>query len=148
MLVTIEELGQTSLYPEVIQKITRGSEAAAEMQILSAESLVRSYMSKYDTAAIFGTADVAPTFTGGDVELIKKTVMIIASYYLVRLSNPNVQLELYRADYEDAVTWLKELQRGKVNPDLPYKPDNPDTGGNESATDVSWSSNVKRINSF
>lgn len=148
MLVTIEELGQTSLYPEIIQKITRGSEAAAEMQILSAESLVRSYMSKYDTAAIFGTADTDPTFTGGDVELIKKMVKIIASYYLVRLANPNVQLELYRADYEDAVTWLKELQRGDVNPDLPYKPDNPDTPENESATDVSWSSNVKRINSF
>lgn len=148
MLVTIEELGQTSLYPEIIQKITRGSEVAAEMQILSAESLVRSYMSRYDTLAIFGTSDVAPTFTGGDVELIKKMVKIIASYYLVRLANPNVQLELYRADFEDAVTWLKELQRGDVNPDLPYKTDNPETPENESATDVSWSSNVKRINSF
>ncbi len=148
MLVTIEELGMSSLYPEIIQKITRGSEPAAEMQILSAESLVRSYMSKYDTMAIFGTSETAPTFTVGDVELIKKMVKIIASYYLVRLANPNVQLELYRADYEDAITWLKDLQNGGVNPELPYRPDNPETDTDESLGSVSWSSNTKRSNFF
>lgn len=148
MLVTIEELGKTSLYPEIIQKITRSSNEAGELQILAAESLVRSYMSKYDLKAIFGDAETEPTFKGADVELIKKVIKIIASYYLVRLANPNVNIELYRADYEDAIDWLKELQNGKVNPDLPYKQDDPDTPDDEGLSDVSWKSNPQRNNFF
>lgn len=148
MIVTIEELGKTSLYPEIIAKITRGDNQAAELQILAAESLVQSYMSKYDLEAIFGTTDSEPTFKGSDVNLIKKVIKIIASYYLVRLSNPNVNIELYRADYEDALDWLKDLQKGEVNPNLPYKPDNPDTPDNESLGDVWWGSNIKRKQNF
>jgi hypothetical protein len=148
MLVTIEELGKTSLYPEIINKITRNNQESAELQILAGESLVRSYMSRYDLDAIFGTSEHEPTFTGSDVNLIKKVVKIIASYYLVRLANPNVNIELYRADYEDAIDWLKDLQAGSVNPDLPYKPDNPDTPEDESAGDVWWQSNIKRKQNF
>jgi phage gp36-like protein len=148
MLVTVEELGKTSLYPEIIQKITRGDTEAAALQILAAESLVRSYMSKYNVTAIFGTETEAPTFTGPDVELIKKIIKIIAAYYLVRLSNPNVNIELYRADYEDALEWLKELQAGNVNPTLPYQPDDPDTPEDESAGDVFFDSLPKQNNFF
>ncbi|MDR2472156.1 MAG: hypothetical protein LBD53_01150 [Tannerella sp.] len=148
MLVTIQELGKTSLYPETISKITRGDDEAAELQILAAESLVRSYMSRYDTAAIFGTATEPPTYNGTEVELIKKTVKIIASYYLVRMANPNVNIELFRADYEDALTWLKDLQAGNVNPDLPYRIDDPDTEIDESLGDVYWNSNIKRTQHF
>ncbi|MFV0313272.1 MAG: phage protein Gp36 family protein [Dysgonomonas sp.] len=148
MLVTVEELGKTSLYPELIKKITRDDQEAAELQILAAESLVKSYMSKYDLDAIFGTTESEPTFKGSDVNLIKKVVKIIASYYLVRLSNPNVNIELYRADYEDAIDWLKDLQAGSVNPSLPYRPDDPDTPEDESAGDVWWGSNVKRKQNF
>ncbi|MDR0814769.1 MAG: DUF1320 domain-containing protein [Bacteroidales bacterium] len=148
MLVTVQELGQTSLYPEIINKITRNNQESAEMQILAAESYVRSYMSKYDLKAIFGTADTEPTFTGADVNLIKKMVKIIASYYLVRLANPNVNIELYRADYEDALLWLKDLQSGAVNPTLPYMEDDPNTPEIEGGSDVAWNSNPQRKNFF
>lgn len=148
MLVTVEDLGKTSLYPELIKKITRDDQEAAELQILAAEALVKSYMSKYDLDAIFGTTESEPTFKGSDVNLIKKVVKIIASYYLVRLSNPNVNIELYRADYEDAIDWLKDLQAGNVNPKLPYLPDDLDTPEDESAGDVWWNSNVKRKQNF
>jgi len=139
MLVTVEELGKTSLYPELIKKITRDDQQAAEMQILAAESLVKSYISRYDLDAIFGTTDSEPTFKGSDVDLIKKIIKIIASYYLVRLSNPNVNIELFRADYEDAIEWLKELQAGSVNPTLPYAAD---------AGEAWWTSNIKRKQNF
>lgn len=145
MLVTVEELGQTSLYPEIIDKITRGNRESAELQILAAESLVRSYMTRYDLDAIWGTDDTEPTYKGGDLEIIKKQIKIIASYYLVRKANPNVNLELYRADYEDALDWLNLLQEGKVNPTLPYKPENP--SGDESG-DVYWCSESKQQNFF
>jgi phage gp36-like protein len=103
-------------------------------------------MSKYNCEAIFGTADVQPSFGGGDVELIKKIVKIIASYYLVRMANPNVNIELFRADYEDALEWLKDLQAGNVNPDLPYK-DNENTDS-DGSSDVFWNSLPKQNNFF
>ncbi|MDR0560771.1 MAG: DUF1320 domain-containing protein [Prevotellaceae bacterium] len=148
MLVTIDELSKTSLYREIVETITRGDSESAELHILSAESLVRSYMSKYGCNAIFGTADAPPTYTGASVELIKKVVKIIASYYLARMANPNIDIELLRLDYQDALKWLQELQKGDVNPDLPYLPDNPNTPEDASASDVSWHSNFKRQNHF
>jgi phage gp36-like protein len=144
MLVSVEDLSKTSLYPEIIERIVRGNTSNAELQILAAESLTKSYMSKYDIQAIFGDKNNPPTFID---EHIKKIVKVIASYYLVRLANPNVNIELYRADYEDAIVWLERLQDGKVNPDLPYAPDNPDNPGGDN-NDVWWSSNPKRINFF
>lgn len=148
MLVSVEELGKTELYPEIIKQITRNNNEDAELQILAAESFVRSYMSKYDVNAIFGTVDNEPTFKGADVVLIKKIIKIIASYYLVRKANPNVNIELFKDDHDKALDWLKDLQRGDANPDLPYKPDNPTTPEDESMGNVYWGSNVKRVNSF
>ena len=148
MIVTVEELSTTSLYPEIIRAITRDNTQAAELQILAAESLTRSYMSKYDCDAIFGTVDKEPTYKGAALELIKKVIKIIASYYLVRLANPNVDLELFRLDYQDALDWLKDLQKGDVAPDLPYKPDDPNTPNDESGDSVAWNSNIKRNNHF
>lgn len=141
MLVSVEELERTSLYPEIINKITRCNENEAELHIMDAESLVRSYMSMYDVDAIFGTTESAPTFKGSDVQLIKKMIKMIASYFLVRKANPNVNIELFRADYEDALEWLDRLQQGKVNPSLPYNP-----VGNTS--DVAWKSLPKQENFF
>lgn len=145
MLVSVEELSKTSLYPEIIQTITRNEPQSAELQILAAESLVKSYLSKYDTLALFGDQNTPVTFQS---ELLKKLIKIIASYYLVRLANPNVNIELYRADYQDALKWLEDLQSGLVNPDFPYKRDDPSTPDDESDPDVYWSSNFKRDNFF
>jgi hypothetical protein len=139
MLVKIEEIKKTSLYPEVVERIIRGDQEAAKLQILAAEALVKSYLHKYDIPAIFGTETEEPTFTGGDVEFIKKIIKIITSYYLVRLSNPNVDIKLYRADYEDALEQLSEIQAGNLNPNLPYAETNEDT-----VTDVFFTCNKKK----
>lgn len=145
MLITIEELGKTSLYPEIIRTITRGDRDAAELQIIAAEEFVKSYLFKYDLKAIFGTGKEPPASPS---ELVKKIVKIIASYYLVRMANPNVNLELFRADYDDALQLLADIRDGKNNPNLPYAPDDPDTPDDESNNDVSWNSNPKRTNFF
>lgn len=145
MIITIEELGKTSLYPEIISKITRGDNTAAELQILAAEEFAKSYLFKYDLKAIFGEENTQPTFKS---ELVKKIVKIIASYYLVRLSNPNVAIELFRADYEDAIKILEDIRDGKNNPNLPYSPDDPLTETDESNQDIYWNSNPKRTNFF
>ena len=61
MIILFYDLDKTEIYTEIINAITRGDQEAAELQIMAAESLVRSYMSKYDTGAIFGTEVEPPT---------------------------------------------------------------------------------------
>lgn len=146
MIVTVEELGQTSLYPEIIETITRGDREAAELQIVAAESLCKSYLFKYDLKAAFGENGEPPAI---QCELLKKIVKTIASYYLVRLANPNVDLELYRLDYQLALDMLKDIRDGKNNlVELPYAKDDPETEDNESDGSVAWNSNVKRVQHF
>lgn len=143
MLVSIEDLSKTELYPEVIEKITREDEESAELQIMAAESLVKSYMRRYDIDAIFGTESAEPTYPD---ELVKKIVKVIASWYIVKLANANVNLELFRLGYEDAIKWLDDLKDGKVDPVLPYLPT--EDGANNPGTGVQYYSNIKRTNSF
>lgn len=147
MIVTVEELGQTSLYPEIIETITRDSEEAAQLQILAAESLCKTYLSRYDLTAAFGDDETPPSV---DSPLLKKLVKIIASYYLVRMANPNIDLELFRSDYEDAIELLKDIRDGKNSiAELPYPSDDPATPEDESnQTGISWDSNPKRKNHF
>lgn len=145
MIVTVAELGKTSLYPEIIDTITRGDNSAAELQIAAAEEYVKSFLFKYDLNAIFGTDKTEPTHPS---ELIKKIVKIVASYYLVRLANPNVDIELFRKDYEDAVDILKDIRDGKNNASLPYAADDATTEADESNSETSWNSNPKRTNFF
>ena len=145
MIITIEELELTSLYPEVIQQITRGDDEAVKLQILAAESLAKSYLTKYDLTALFGSETKEPTHPN---ELVKTIVKTIASYYLVKQASPNVNVELFRDDYQDALEILKDIRDGKNSLDVPYRTDDPTTDADESKTSVRWSSNHKRTNHF
>lgn len=145
MLVTIEELGQTSLYPEIIDTITRGNPRNAVLQLMAAEDLCKSYLIKYDLDAAFGTEDTPPTV---ESPLLKKLVKTIASYYLVRMANPNVDIALYREDYEHALQLLADIRDGNNSLALPYAPDDPSTPEDESTGSVAWSSEAKRKNYF
>ena len=145
MLVSIDELASTSLYPEVLSAITRNDPHAAELQILSAEELCKSYLFKYDLNAVFGTTDTPPTHPS---EFVKKLVKIIASYYLVRMASPNVNIELYRLDYQDAMKMLEDIRDGRNNPNLPYAVDNPDTPEDEAGDSFFFASNPKQSQFF
>lgn len=145
MIVTVDELGKTSLYPEVINAITRNDPAAAELQILAAEDMAKSYLFKYDLLAAFGNETDPPAV---DSPLLGKIVKMIASYFLVRMANPNVNIELFREDYLYAISLLEDIRDGKNNICLPYAPDDPDTPDDESAGSMSWSSELKRKNYF
>jgi hypothetical protein len=146
MIVTTADLAQTELYPEIIDKITRANSASADTCISEAESMARSYMGKYDIDAIFGDGTNPPTYTAGDIPILKKQIKIIASYYLVRKANPNINIELFKSDHDLAIDWLKDLQAGKATPLLPYKPDSPESEGSPSG--IFWTSGIKRTNAF
>ncbi len=156
MLVQPSELN-TELYPEIQSAITRGDENEVVKQIKAAEDFCKSYLFKYDLKALFGddTANpvVAPTVVD---ENLKKTIKVIASYWLVRKSNPNVNLELFREDWQlmigdkEGPGWLYDIKEGNINPSWPYKADDPTTPEDESAQNdgVFWGSNQKRTQRF
>lgn len=150
MIITIDDLRKSSIYPEILDIITRKDDTVVEMQILAAQSLCATYLFKYDLKPVFGDDSVSPAVKPTVVSpALQKIVKIIASYYLVRQSNPNIDLELYRKDYEDAIALLENIRDGQNNlTELSYRQDDPDTPEDESANGVSWSSNPKRTNYF
>ncbi|WP_291122763.1 hypothetical protein [Flavobacterium sp. UBA6046] len=157
MLVQPEDLN-TELYSEVITAITRNNPAETLSQIKAAEAFCKSYLFKYDLKALFGddtvTAVVAPTVVD---ENLKKTIKVIASYWLVRKANPNINLELFRDDWElmignkEVPGWLYDIKEGNISPDWPYKPDNTTTTNVDESVQndsVFWASNNKRTQRF
>lgn len=127
-LVSVEELGQSDLYPEIISKITRGSNTEAELQLATAEDIVKGYLSKYDLVAVFGNGTTQPTVESLSVKRIIKT---IAAWLLIKRSNPNVNTELFYDDYKNAIKWLEDVQAGKINLGLPVAPVTPETEAND-----------------
>lgn len=141
-LVSVAELGQSDLYPEIISKITRGSDTEAELQLATAEDIVKGYLSKYDLVAIFGNATTQPTFESLSVKRIIKT---IAAWFLIKRANPNVNTELFYDDYKNAIKWLEDVQEGKINLQLPFAPVTPETEANDG---VYFNSLPKQTNFF
>ena len=149
MLVSITDLGNSEIYPEIIAQITRGSDLIATTAIEEAQDFVKSYMNQYDLLAIFGDDTTIPvTVPTVSAPSIVRIIKTVATWYLIKLANPNVNTELFYSDYKVAVDWLKSLQKGDVNPGLPYALDNPDTEVDESNSLVAWTSNLKRTNFF
>ncbi len=153
MLVQPEEL-ITELYPEIVDEIIRGNSDEVILQIKSAEDFIKGYLFKYDLKALFGTTTDAPTIVD---ESLKKCVKIVASYWLVRKANPNVNLDQFKNDWEfmigtkESPGWLIDVKNGDINPEWPYKPDDlstPDIDESEIENPVFWGSNIKRVNSF
>lgn len=156
MLVQPSELN-TELYPEVIEAITRSNPNETIAQIKAAEAFCKSYLFKYDLKALFGNDTVDPVVAPTVVdENLKKTIKVIASYWLVRKANPNVNLDLFREDWQlmigdkEGPGWLYDIKEGNISPDWPYKADNPETTEDESTQNdgVFWGSNQKRTQRF
>jgi hypothetical protein len=64
------------------------------------------------------------------------------------MANPNVDIELWKEEYDQVIKMLEEIRDGKMVPRLPYAPDNEETPEDESGSDVYFSSNIKRIQHF
>lgn len=155
MLVQPAEL-TSELYQEIIDEITRNNPNEVLTQLKAAEDFCKSYLFKFDLKALFGDdkaqPPVAPTVVD---ENLKKCIKVIASYWLVRKSNPNTSVDLFREDYEmmigtkESPGWLTQVKEGYLVPKWPYAIDDTETTDvDESQNSVSWSSNKKRINSF
>ncbi len=117
--LTKEEL-TTHLRSESIASITRNDNALAQSAIDGAITEAKGYLSRFDTDAIFSAK-------GSDRnELLLIFVKDIAAWHLVNIVNPNIEMKLRQDRYERAISWLKDVQKGIVEPDLP-KPEDVDT---------------------
>jgi hypothetical protein len=129
------------IYADIIDEIIRGNDALADKAINAAVSEAKSYLRKYDLTVIFD-----PSF---EDENLKDKVKDLACWKLVKLANPNIDMNLFKTLYDDAISWLRDIMKGQADPDgWPYKSDNPDTPVSEQDNDVTYSSNKKRWQHF
>jgi len=134
---------KTHLYGEIVAEITRDDDTIIDRGISAGTGEVKSYLSRYDLAILFD-GSLADEIIGHLRNLTKDVVC----WNIIKLSNPNIDLKLFRTSYEDAIAFLTKVQKGQADPDgWPYKADDPATKGNENDT-VQWGSNPKRRQHF
>jgi phage gp36-like protein len=135
----------THIYNEIIAEIIRGDADIADKAIQEAIALAKSYLSRFNLVQLFGTESENPVVKD---ENLKARVKDIAVWRMVRLANPNLTIEIARANYEDAIAWLKDVQSGKADPEgWPYKEDDAATNFSEGNT-TSIISKPTRINNY
>lgn len=142
----------THIYGENINTITRSDDTIVDRAIAAGIAEAKSYLGRYHLNHLFwdGALPAPAGVTGQPVEdeNLKNKVKDIAAWHLVKLANPNINLELFRTAYEDAIDWLKLVQSGKSSPyGWPYFVDDPDTPYVEGGP-IQWTSNPKRSNHF
>jgi phage gp36-like protein len=144
MYLTPTEL-TTHIYPEIADEISREDDSIIEKAISEAIQEAKSYLSRFDLMKIFGNDATEPIV---EDENLKSKVKDIAVWRLVRLANPNISMALARTNYEDAIRWMKDVQKGTADPEgWPYKPTDQTTPLTEGAA-IGWGSNTKRRNHF
>ncbi len=129
------------IYGEVVQEIERSETLTPFLTqaIAAAIAEVKSYLSQFDSAAIFAQ-------TGDNRNpIILMYTKDVAVWHYIQLANPNIELELRKERYQTATKFLDKVQAGKVVPDLPYKATDTEGTGE---TFIRFGSNPKRNNHF
>lgn len=138
-LVTIESM-KTHLYSDVMTKISRNDNSILQSGIDTAISEAKGYCSRFKVADIFDDA-----VNGPDRNKLISVIKDMAAWEICKLSNPNINLELFEALYDKAIEWLEKIQNGKVVPSgWVYPADDPATEEYNENNSVQFSSNTKR----
>lgn len=131
---------QTHIYEEISQEISRHDDNLIDKAILSGIAEAKSYCRKYDLPLLFGTD---ATDSNIEDENLDNKIKDLICWQFIKLANPNINMELFRTSYEDAIAWFTKIQMGKVDPEgWPYKP--VEVSGFDPGSSVSASSNHKR----
>lgn len=136
--ITKEEL-KTHIYPEITDVITRSDDTIVAKAINAGEGEMKSYLNRFDIATMFNGEY--------DNEYFKSLLKDIVCWHLIKLANPNINLELFRTAYEDAIKALRDISKGVTSPTWPLVPNNPDTDIEESGH-IEYGSNIKRNNHY
>lgn len=138
MFLEVSEL-TSHVRSESLASIIRDDEAIAQAAIDGAISEAKGYLSRFDTAIIFGAV------TDARHQLLVIFLKDIAVWHLVNICNPNIDLKLRKERYDRAIKWLEGVQRGNIVPDLPLAVDDE---GITTGDIIMYGSNAKRTNHF
>ena len=97
----------THIYAELIDVIQRNDDTVLNAAMAAAESEATGYLSRYDTDTLFALAG-----ENRDPALLMR-VKDIAAWHFVTLANADISIELRKTRYDEAISWLKDVQSGK-----------------------------------
>ena len=135
MYITPQEI-TTHLGAEQIEAISNGDDTMLQAAIDGATVEAKGYLHAFDI-----TSELAKEGEARNALLII-FLKDIAVWHFVNICNVNTSLELRQDRYERAVSWLRQVQKGEVMPDLPKLPVEQQTGT------IIYNSNPKRSNHF
>ena len=131
---------KTHQYTEIIDEITRADDTIVDKAILRGEAEAKAYLNRFDIAAMFVTTNTD--------EFLRGLVKDLVCWHLIKLCNPNINLELFRTIYEDAKAMFKDIMKGNADPaGWPLRADDADTPNDESGH-IYASSNTRRNNHY
>ena len=148
----------THLYAEITDVITRSNDAIITKAINASMAEIMSYLNRFDLTAMFGSSTSDPTYQNEHLKTLAKDV---CCWHIIKLANPNINLELFRTVYADAIKFLEKVMKGTVDPGWPLRTDTIDTGNTKAAPSlggeninpgvdlsghIDWNSNRKRTN--
>jgi phage gp36-like protein len=128
----------TAMYQEQLDAITREDDALPQFGMDAAEEEMKGYLSpKYDVAKIFAKSGTDRN------KLLIVLCRDMAIYHILSISNPGMNTDSKKARYDRAVSWLQNVQSGKVNP-----PNLERTETDETIGEILMTSNVKRTQHY
>ena len=140
MYLTPDELS-SHIYPEVQKEIARSNTDTTLVSnaIDAAVEETKSYLTHYDVDAIFNA-------TGADRNsIILMYVKDIAVWHFINLSNAAIEWDVRESRYDKAIKFLRNVQKGEANPNLPLVTTNGVLGSGYEK-DVRFGGNPRRGN--
>lgn len=129
--ITKEDITK-SLHAEYLDEITRGDDLIINASIDASIIEMKGYLlARYDVASIFSKS--------GDNRnaLLVEFCVDIAIYNIIDIDRPGIIMEDRRERYKRAIDWLKQVNNGNINTDLPFI-------SIETKNKISYGSNLKR----
>ena len=139
MYITPEEIN-THLNVESVEAISDGDETLLQAAIDGAIVETKSYLSGFDVATEFSKSKTEGTDYRNPLLIIFLKDIIV--WHFINICNVNISMDIRQDRYNRAIAWLKSVQKGEVNPDLPALTDG------EKVAPITYSSNSKRENHY
>jgi len=136
-MITNKELF-THLYPEQIAAISDDDHRYLTAAIKGAITQAKGYLHKYDLKKVFQKKGNSRD------DFLVIILKDIAVWHYINIANPNIDLSIREKRYNDAIAWLRGVQKGDIIPDFPLPQD--DDGNDQNTTGFRIGSNPKRGN--
>lgn len=133
MYIDINEI-TSHLTQETVMVVSNGDTSLLQAAIDGAVVEAKGYLSAFDTAAVFAAV-------GNDRnQLLLIFIKDIAAWHFLNLCSAGADFRVRQDRYDRAVAWLRAVQKGDVNPDLPRLAVN----GQDVGSGILYGSNPKR----